>query len=81
MHRKIVSSKEMHTTMHFASEERGEPKLHSLSPLMHLLQQVGPPGSCGGGVPPSTSSGVPSSSPPMRVARRPRRPSCDAPGF
>jgi hypothetical protein len=23
--------------MHFALEERGEPKLHSLSPLMHLL--------------------------------------------
>jgi hypothetical protein len=28
--------------MHFASEERGEPKMHTLSPLMHLLNSARP---------------------------------------
>jgi hypothetical protein len=38
----IVSNKRMQMGMHFASEERGEPKLHSLSPPMHFLAAVGP---------------------------------------
>jgi hypothetical protein len=38
----IVSNKGMQMGMHFASKERGEPKLHSLCPLMHLLAVLGP---------------------------------------
>jgi hypothetical protein len=42
VHHEMVSNKGVQMVMHFASEERGEPKLHSLSPPMHLLAALGP---------------------------------------
>jgi hypothetical protein len=42
VHHEMVSNKGVQMVMHFASEERGEPKLHSLSPPIHLLAALGP---------------------------------------